>query len=692
MKRTLIIILAVLLVSAVQAKKVELPMAKKVGIAYYYEHAGQFVSLELKNIETTDIFTESAGNTPVYYIININPKGFVIVSADDIVTPVIGYSYESNLDPEYMPENVKYWMSGIKTEILITINKKTPADETISSLWNYYSTSTLDNLSIKKSKAIAPLLSSNWNQDKYYNQFCPADTAGPDDRTYAGCVATAMAQVMYYYRYPVTGQSSHGGINFGATTYQWDNMLDKLSNYNEDVARLMYHCGIAVDMNYAADGSGAMTYDCPDALIDYFKYDDACTYSSKTSYTSSTWTSLLKTNLDAKHPMIYSGAEDYFSGGHAWNCDGYDASNNFHMNWGWGGYANGYFATGNLVAGGYTFNSRQAVVRNIYPPAASYPYNCSGTKSVTGITGTIEDGSGPNDYSNNKDCLWLIDPAETVTKIRLEFTSFSTQASSDVVTVYDGSTTAAPVLGTFSGSTLPPVLSSTGPVMLVRFQTNSSTINTGWRATYRSFYPVYCSGLSTLTASSGTIADGSGADNYTYNHLCRWSIAPPNAASITLNFTAFNLADNDILKIIDQNTNNVLNEYTGTTVPAIKTYNISKVLVMFKSDTYLNSQGFSLNYTSSTQLGLEENGNLSGMNIFPNPAHSLLNVQFTIDEPENLSVELCSMTGVIVYKEEQNNFNGTYHTAINTSGLSQGVYLLRIKGDTQSVCKKIIIE
>ncbi|HNW89430.1 MAG TPA: C10 family peptidase [Bacteroidales bacterium] len=691
MKRTLIIVLAVLLVYAVQAKKVDLPMAKKVGIAYYYEHAGQFVNLDLKTLETADIFTESAGNTPLYYIINLNPRGFVIVAADDNVTPVIGYSYESYLNPEYMPENVRYWMSGVRTEILRIINKKTPAYETISSLWNYYATSTPDNLTIKKSKAITPLLSSMWNQDKYYNQFCPADTAGPDDRTYAGCVATAMAQVMYYYRYPVTGQSSHGGINFGATTYQWDNMLDELSNYNEAVATLIYHCGRAVNMDYAADGSSASSSTCTTALKNYFKYDSNCDFEMRYLYSNTAWANLLKANLDAKHPMIYSGS-DGFSGGHAWNCDGYDASSNFHMNWGWGGYANGYFAITDLTAAGSSFNDNQGVVRNIYPLATSYPYNCSGTKSITGITGTIEDGSGPNDYPNNSDCLWLIDPSETVSKISLEFTSFSTQASSDVVTVYDGSTTASPVLGTFSGSTLPPVVSSTGPVMLVRFQTNSSTTNTGWRATYRSSFPVYCSGISTLTASSGTVADGSGADNYTYNHLCRWSIAPPNAASITLNFTAFNLSTNDFLRISDQNTSAVLNEYTGTTVPAVKTYNTSKVLVMFKSDTYLNSQGFSLNYTSSTQLGLEENGNLSGMNIFPNPAKNILNVQFTLHEPENLSVELCSMTGVVVYKEEQYNFDGNYHTVINTSGLSQGVYLLRITGDTQSVCKKIIIE
>jgi len=690
MKRIILGTLSLILAFSLQAKKVEIQTAQQVGISYYYEHAGQFINLDFKDLVVTDVFTESEGTVPLYYIFNLSPKGFVIVSADDNIVPVIGYSYESNLDPAKMPVNLSCFMSEVRQEIKTALAENIKADENISNLWAYYSTA--ENLSVKKSKAVAPLLPSNWNQDKYYNLFCPIAEGGPDGRAYAGCVATAMSQVMYYYRYPLTGQGTHGGINFGTTTYEWENMLDELSNYNEPVAKLMYHCGKAVDMSYAADGSGAQTYDSPDALVDYFKYDGACTYSNKSGYTASAWTNLLKANIDAKHPMIYSGSEDYWSGGHAWNCDGYDASDNFHMNWGWGGYANGYYAASNLVAGGSTFNSNQAVVRNIYPPAASYPYNCAGTKSITGITGTVEDGSGPSDYTNNKDCLWLIAPTEAVSKITLSFINFATEATNDVVTVYDGNSTSAPVLGTYSGNTLPANVSSSGPQMLVRFQTNGNTTNTGWRATYRSNFPVYCSGISTLTASSGTIADGSGADNYTYSHLCRWSIAPSNAASITLDFTAFHLADNDFLKIIDQNTTTVMNEYTGTTVPAIKTYNVSKVLVMFKSDAYLNSEGFSLNYTSSTQLGLEENGKLSRMNIFPNPAKNLLNVQFTLVEPENLHVELCSMTGLVVYKEEQNNFNGNYHTAINTSGLSQGVYLLRIIGDTQSVCKKVIIE
>ncbi|HNZ43361.1 MAG TPA: C10 family peptidase [Bacteroidales bacterium] len=689
MKRIFVIISALLIVSATEAKKVDLPLATKTGIAYYYEHAGQFTTVDLKNMTVSDVFTEWDGNVPLYYIINFSSKGFVIVSADDNISPVIGYSYESNLDPAKMPVNLKCFMSEVRQEIKTALAENIKADEYISSQWAYYSTA--ENLTVKKSKAVVPLLPSSWNQDKYYNQFCPVAEGGPDGKAYAGCVATAMSQVMYYYRYPITGQGTHGGINFGTTTYDWENMLDELSNYNEAVAELMYHCGKAVDMDYAADGSAASSSSCTTALKNYFKYDSNVDFEMKYLYSASGWTSLLKANLDAKHPMIYSGS-DGFEGGHAWNCDGYDASDNFHMNWGWGGYANGYYATSNLVAAGSTFNSNQGVVRNIYPPAASYPYNCSGTKSITGVTGTVEDGSGPNDYANNKDCLWLIDPAETVSRIILTFTDFSTQATTDVVTVYDGSTTASPVLGTYSGSTLPSAVTSTGPQMLIRFQTNASTTNTGWRASYRCTFPTYCSGITNLTAATGTISDGSAAENYTYNHLCRWLIAPANASSITLTFTAFNLATNDNVKIYDQNTNNLLDDYTGTSLPGVKTYNTSKVLVLFKSDGYLNAQGFNLNYTSSSQLGIEDNGGPGMMNIYPNPANSFLNVQFTLDEAQDVNIELCSMTGMAIFREGKSHFSGEYFNTINTSGLSQGVYLLRITGEKLSACKKVIIE
>jgi len=698
MKRNLLISLLLLFTISIQAKKVDVQTAQNVGLAYYYEHVNQFVPVDLKSLVVSSVFTENENSLPVYYIFNI-ANGFVIVSADDIATPVLGYSYESDFKEGNLSPEFRYWLSGIKKTILDAVSNHLSATIEINNSWDYYKSRTSENLTVNKSKSVSPLLTSIWDQGKYYNQLCPAATGGPDNKAYAGCVATSMCQIMYYYRYPVHGTGSYGynsasgylSANFGTTTYNWDNMLDNLSNYNNSMATLLYQAGVSVNMDYAADGSGSYTTQCPAALISHFGYNNSCDYAHQNDYSTASWISLLKANIDAGHPLIYSGI-DPTNGGHAWDCDGYDASNNFHMNWGWSGSQNGYFAIDNLTAGGFSFTNDIGVVYNFFPPSTSYPSNCLGTKTVTYITGTIEDGSGSGNYQNNQDCLWLIDPSETVNKILLNFISLSTESTNDVITIYDGNSTSSPVLGTFSGSTLPTTtVVSSGPVMLVRFQTNGSVVGSGWKAYYRSSFTPYCSGLATLTAASGSIDDGSSSDNYTYNSLCRWSIAPDNATFITLNFSAFNLANNDSLLVINQNNSAKLAAYSETSIPPSHTYNTSKLLLRFYSDGYLNSQGFSANYTSDFS-SVDENNSLKEFSVFPNPANTLLNIQFVSENAESFKIELLSITGQTVYSGNVNDFSGSYNKSINTAMLSKGIYLLRIVGDKQIITKKIIIE
>ena len=690
MKRYLFVSFLLLSSLSLIAKKVDLQTAQNVGLAYYYEHVNLFAPVELKELNVSSIHTEFFNSLPIYYVFNINNSGFVIVSADDNAIPVIGYSYESDFKANDLPENLTYWLSGVKKTILDAITNNISATAEIQDSWNYYQSRTSDNLYISKDKVVSPLLTCAWDQGKYYNQFCPAASGGPDGKALVGCVAVSMAQVMYYYRYPSQGSGTHGGINYGATTYNWDNMLDELTNYNDGVATLLYHAGKAVDMNYAADGSGAQTSDCPSALINHFRYNNTCNYGNKNQYNTTTWLNLLKSNLDLRHPLIYSGY-DPSGGGHAWNCDGYDASNNFHMNWGWSGYANGYFAIDNLTAGGFSFTNNQGVVYNFFPPATSYPDNCTGTKTITFSSGTIEDGSGSADYQNNQDCMWLIDPSETVTKITLSFINLSTEPNYDVITVYDGNSTSSPVIGTFSGSTLPNNISSTGPKILIRFQTNANTVGNGWKVSYSCSYPVFCNGITTLTAASGTINDGSASDNYSYNHLCRWSIAPINATSITLSFSAFNLASNDSLRIYDQSTNSKLAAYSGNSIPVSHTYYTNQLLLLFKTDNYLNAQGFDASYTSTT-TDINENSGFQSLSVYPNPANSRLNIQFAVEDISNLSIQLISISGTTVYSESLSDFIGLYNSSIETANFSNGIYLLKIVGENQTYHRKIIID
>jgi hypothetical protein len=693
MKRIYLISLMLLFAVSIQAKKVDLQTAQNVGLAYYFEHVSQFKSIQLKSINITSVFTEYDNSVPVYYVFNINDNGFIIVSADDNATPVLGYSYESNFKSDGLPGELKFWLGKVKTTIAEAINSNISATPDISSSWNYYKNINAGSTKTMKVKVVASLLTSTWDQGKYYNYYCPAATGGPDEKAWAGCVATSMGQIMYYYRYPAQGQGSHGGINFGTTTYNWDNMLDNLTNYNDAVATLLYHAGKSVNMNYAADGSGAQTYDVPSAVKNYFKYNSTCNYADYSfgGYNQTSWINLIKSNLDLSHPMIYSGFESS-GGGHAWVCDGYDASNNLHMNWGWSGVANGYFATTNLTAGGYTFSTGFGLVYNFFPPTTSYPTYCAGTKTDNFTTGTIEDGSGPYDYQNNQDCLWLISPTENISKIALNFITLSTEPSNDIITVYDGNSTSATVIGTYSGSTLPSTITSTGPEMLVRFQTNGSTTSSGWKATYRSIYPVYCSGITTLITPTGTIDDGSGTGPYTYNALCRWSISPNLATSITLSFSAFDLAVGDSLRIYNQSTNAKLAGYSGSSIPATETYNITNLLLMFKTDGATNNQGFEASYTSTSSAGIGEINGLKEFSVFPNPANTKLNVQFSTEISETLKIKLSTISGQTVYEKSLTNFLGACNEVIETGSFPGGVYLLSINGENQAIHKKIIIE
>ncbi|MBO4581935.1 MAG: C10 family peptidase, partial [Bacteroidales bacterium] len=209
------------------------------------------------------------------------------------------------------------------------------------------------------------------------------------------CVATAMAQVMKYWNFPTTGMGIHTSTNttygtltadFGHTSYPWDKMAaTNPATTDTNIALLMYHCGVALNMKYGINESLAGTLgfindyyfqqgntDVPTALNNFFKYDSAQGY-YRDSCTEAAWITMLKAELDLSRPIVYAGTSASGSG-HAFICDGYDNSNNFHMNWGWGGTADGYFALsalnpGSLGVGGGTggYNTRQRAIMHIIP-------------------------------------------------------------------------------------------------------------------------------------------------------------------------------------------------------------------------------------------------------------------------------------------------------------------------------------
>lgn len=671
------------------AAKVDIETARRVGISFFYERINQFSDVKFSDISITESITEYNGASPAYYIFNTVPAGFIIISADDACYPVIGYSFENTLDMDNLPAEFKWWMSQIALQVKVAGDLSLRPDSATEAMWTFYSSADAEQLNPVKSKDIAPLLTSLWDQDKYYNQLCPLANDGPDGHALVGCVATSMAQVMYYYRYPVNGLGLHSGINYSGTYYRWNEMVDQPTNYNYGIAELGYHAGKAVNMNYSGTGSGAQTEDIPAAMQDHFRYNSAISYKSRMMYTASSWATLMKSNLDALHPIIYSGT-DPDNGGHAWVCDGYQGTSQFHMNWGWSGAANGYFTTDNLVAGGYNFSDWQGMVVNIYP-GTGYPYYCTGNlTTITYSRGTIEDGSGISNYQNNNDCRWLIAPAEPVSHITFTFTRFTTESANDVLTIYDGDNISAPVLGTFSGSGLPTYVTSTGNKMLLRFTTNGSTTAAGWLGEFNCTFPQFCSGITTLTTPTGSFDDGSGTNNYSYNQTCRWVINPPGISGISLTFNDFNIAADDYVKIYDMNANVEVANYTGTTLPPTQNYNFTKLMVLLKTNSYTNAAGFSCTY-STTPLGIYEPAAERTLEIFPNPASENINLRFEIESDRLITVDVLSVTGDKIWSLAKTSSGGIFSAGIDVSGFAKGIYFLSIREGDNRIMRRIVV-
>ena len=368
------------------AQSIDINTAKIVAENFYNAHnqrksKGSLSLYCAKSVVTTQ---KSSGNSVYYYIFNDeNDSGFILVAGDKRVEPILGYSTEGKFDTIDMPDNLRYWLKGYEEEIDYAIANFDESPQETAEKWNDY----IKNIPSKSRKAVVvgPLVQTKWGQSSPYNNLCPYDyNAG--QRAVTGCVATAMAQIMKYWGYPIVGNGSHSythseygtlSANFANTTYQWSSMPNTLTSSSssvekEAVATLMYHCGVSVDMNYdisANGGSSAFTYlsdyyiqsgyiDARTALNSYFRYT-AEGY-ERSDYTATSWISLLKNELNNARPILYSGSGN--DGGHAFVCDGYNDNDQFHFNWGWNGQGDGYFLTNALNVGNYNFNSSQDIV------------------------------------------------------------------------------------------------------------------------------------------------------------------------------------------------------------------------------------------------------------------------------------------------------------------------------------------
>ncbi len=307
--------------------------------------------------------------------------GFVIVSGDDRLRDVLGYTTSGSFDWDSAPENMKWWLSQYQEEIEAYLSE---AGSDYSPVMRSASRATAPE------RTIAPLVTTRWNQSEPFNNMCPTINGR---RAVTGCVATALAQIINYHRYPVKGigQNSYttdDGVNvscdFSSITFDWNNMRDEYTanspaTSRNAVAQLMFACGASVFMSYGLNESSAGDVAVPHALCEYFGYDKGVKLLGRSQYSLSDWQQIVYDELAASRPVYYSGQAS--NGGHAFVCDGYAGNGYFHINWGWGGLSDGDFALTALnpndqgigsYQGGY--NSSQSIIVGIQPDKGNPPY------------------------------------------------------------------------------------------------------------------------------------------------------------------------------------------------------------------------------------------------------------------------------------------------------------------------------
>lgn len=340
---------------------------------------GKFLYSEIKTLPPV-----VSGDETVLYIINLEQGGWIIVSADDRVEPVLAYSYRGSFENRGAS-------SGAKTIIenhCRTIRDIMDGKIILPSLAPEANLQDLPGSREMSVQAVEPLVSSMWEQDTPYNQDCPLENGLP---TYVGCGALSSGQIMHYWQYPPHGTGSYNGIDYQNTYYQWQLMptsLDLQSPQAEidAVAQLLYHIGVGLDMRYHS-GSASLSADSDidDVFRDFYNYSATFDYGISIGY--SNLPGVVRQDLDKGWPVQFNGYSATY-GGHAYVCDGYEvrgADTYLHFNFGWGGVDNGYYKlfSVNCPETGYDFNKKYTIVHYIRPNKTLVAAGIPSSRSLT---------------------------------------------------------------------------------------------------------------------------------------------------------------------------------------------------------------------------------------------------------------------------------------------------------------------
>lgn len=395
------------------------------------------------------------GDTSLIYFFNINVNdGFVLVSADDAVVPILGYNTVGHFDYINLSPEFHNLIRDYYSQILMVKRDNSPPNQNTQIEWNELLSVPQSGQSVLSFQTVSPLISTTWNQGTPYNDECP----GPIyDNAMVGCVAIAQAQIMKYWNFPSVGIGSHSyssanygflSANFGATNYNLANMPNSLCYFcpNADLSTFLLHVGVSVEMNYGSNASGAWVlsndyqgnhqYCSQNSYVNYFGYAATIQGIERSSYPDASWLNILKNEIDNGRPVQYVGYET--NSGHSWICDGYDNNNYLHMNWGWGGSSDGYFNINSLTPGTFNFAYHHGALIGIQPNnvvniPAPINDNCTNAISIQSfstcqtIFGTV-DGATDDGFPTPVSC-------NTGATTYGVFYSFVAQSTSETVTI-----------------------------------------------------------------------------------------------------------------------------------------------------------------------------------------------------------------------------------------------------------------
>ena len=366
----LLVLLLALGYSSLQAKRITQWQALQQAYSFWGKQMPQKAKAKSRTATT-------ASPSDAYYVFNNDAGGFVIIAGDDAVTPVLGYTSTGSFDAENLPDGLKDLLKSYERQIAALGD-------------NYVANQTATRTAFTGEKL---LNTAKWNQGNPFNKYTPNNYV-------TGCVATAGAIVMKHHGYPAKGTGSHSYTWNGQTVsasfehdYVWASMPAKYDGTNDaafdGVARLMADLGVAVEMKYAKDGSGSYIGDLVTALQKYYGYSKLSHLMAIEDVGAEAWNGRLREEIDANRPVLYA-ASDPARGGHAFVIDGYK-DESFSVNWGWGGYCDGFYQIGALnpeSAGkptGDKYNVDQSAVFGMEPSDGTEKISSLGFRKVTGL-------------------------------------------------------------------------------------------------------------------------------------------------------------------------------------------------------------------------------------------------------------------------------------------------------------------